>query len=166
MECETVRRHLPGLIQGTLPGAVRREVFDHVAACSACRMAFTEADPLASLPVLAPAPPVPHGFLPRVVAAAKSGAGRQVVHPWDLVAWWCLASPAMRLAGVASMALGLALGLVMGVGIAPPSTLPSSPEVRRAALENDGINVFAAAPRGSLADSYVTLVLPSEEDAP
>ena len=167
MRCEQVRQKLDVYAANELAAGVREQVESHLAACDACRRALARQRELAALLRGVPAPPVPEGFAPRLMAAARervSASERPAAAPTSPWRWWTSVPVPMRLAAAAVLAISLSLGALMGwdtargVAAAPSASAQADPT----AVYN--LDFLADAPSGSLAEAYLTLAsAPAEE---
>jgi anti-sigma factor RsiW len=161
MRCEYVRKQLTAFCSGELSPDVYQAVQSHLAKCLACRAALTRIDVLSGVLASAQMPPVPPGFATRIMAAVRQ---QQAEHlpDWNLLRWWQLTSAPMHAAAVAVLVIGLTIGLMIG-----PTTSPSNGQTETSAPA-DPVAVYDAvylydAPAGSLADSYLSLVVATNE---
>ncbi|MBN2562912.1 MAG: zf-HC2 domain-containing protein [Phycisphaerae bacterium] len=162
MNCEDVLKQLKRFSSGRLTADVREAVQMHLAECGACRAALGRIDLVAASLALVQTPPVPSGFAARVMAVARRRRQVEPVPAWDLLRWWRLTSAPMHLAAAAVLAVGLAVGLMMGW-----TTAPSAGQMASAAqndpLSTYQLDVLSEAPNGSLAGSFLTLVATTNE---
>jgi anti-sigma factor RsiW len=162
MHCENVQQQLNRFVAGDLPMADRQAVQAHLAECAACRAKLAELDAVAGVVASTPTPPIPSGFASCVMAAARKRQKAQPVAVWNLLRWWRLTSAPMHAAAAAVLIVGLSVGAVLGWTSAPPEARAET------AAEVDPVDVYqidylGEAPSGSLADSYLTLVLATDE---
>jgi anti-sigma factor RsiW len=163
MRCEDVLKQLTAFSSGDLPADGRRAVQAHLAQCPACRTALAEIDALAGVLAGAQAPPVPVGFASRVLAAAQQRHETELIETWNLMRWWRMASAPMHAAAAAVLVIGLSVGLVLGWTSAP-SPAQAESVVQGEAVDAYQIDYLGEAPSGSLADSYLTLVLATNKE--
>ncbi len=162
MRCENVQEQLNRFAAGDLPVADRHAVQAHLAECAACRAKLAEIDALAGVVAGTSTPPIPSGFVSRVMAAARRRQDAQPIAAWNLPRWWRLSSGPMHAAAAAVLIVGLSVGVVLGWTSAPPAARAET------AAEVDPVDVYqidylGEAPSGSLADSYLTLVSATDE---
>ncbi|MFO7649730.1 MAG: zf-HC2 domain-containing protein [bacterium] len=108
-ECRRLHPRLVELADGNLAGAEQSAVEAHVAACPDCRRELESLRADTALLRSLPEPPVPDGLEPGVMWAVRSSA-RPVRRP-------ALQLVFVRAGAVALFALGLLLGVGVGLGI-------------------------------------------------
>lgn len=153
MLCRDVREKLTALAAGELPADLRRGVLAHCAGCPPCRRALENIDLLAAVLIRLEDPPVPPGFLSRLLEAAREKPD-EVRRP---LAWWRSASPALRAAAALFLIAGLAGGIALGRPPAPPAGRTDAGS-RSDPIETYQLDYLGEAPAGSLADSYQSLL--------
>lgn len=162
MRCDDVRKQLAAFSSGKLPMDVRQAMQDHLAECMNCRAAMAKVDALADVLAGTRTPPIPARLASRVMKAARL---RREVEPaaiWNLIRWWRLTSVPMHAAAAAVLIFGLTVGLVLG-WTSTPSTAQAATAAKADAVAAYQVDYLSEAPSGSLADSYLTLVLAMDE---
>lgn len=162
MRCEDVQHLLEPFAAGDLPAADRQPVEAHLAACAGCRAKLAEIDLLTAALSGTQAPPVPSGFAARVMAAARQPQEAEFIQGWNLLRWWRVTSTPMHAATAAVLVLGLAIGIALGWTAAPMRS-PFSAETQADPLAVYQLDYLGEAPSGSLAESYLALVMVTNE---
>jgi anti-sigma factor RsiW len=163
VRCTSVRKNLSAYLDAQLSSAISAEMGTHLQCCAACRLAWLRLRQIGDLLRNVAAPPVPDGFVHRVLSQAR----RRVVCPppaarasFDLVGYWRSVPLVQRAAAAAVLIVGLSTGLAMGWQTTGTQTANSSTAVR---VTDDPLAVFnldylGGDPNGSLPRAYLTLV--------
>jgi len=159
MDCKRFERNINAYVDGALSSTLHVAMQTHAASCPACRREMESLMQMGNvLHDAVPVPPVPEGFAGRVMARA---AAIEASAPIRLVAWlpsfewWQEMARPTRAAAV--LAVGLALGAIMGWdanrnGLNPP------PVVAKAdTMAAYNLDYLGDAPAGSLAQVVMTL---------
>ena len=168
MRCQKVQQDLSAFLDGVVPPDERVAMEAHLRGCPECQGALTRLRRLSSLLENIPAPPVPVGFSERLMARAYQRQPQRHglrILPSGPVVFWRNMPASRRVAAVAMVVVGLAVGTLMGrdtwrsiaatrseagrVGMADPA-------------DSYNFDYLSEAPRGSLADAYLALALPTE----
>lgn len=153
MRCRNVKPELNRHLDGELSAEERGHVERHLQRCGSCREALERLRAAEAALTQLPVPPeVPGGFTERVMACAARRPQRRPV----VVSFWRSLSPAMRVAAVAMLMLGLCLGALMSLGLSgDPGRRPGLQAADPDAVY--GLDYLSDAPAGSLADAYLRL---------
>lgn len=160
--CVRDRKRLGAYLDGELSGRDRASVERHLEVCDQCRAVLSGLKELEPLLVAHEAPPVPLGLTARVMAAARHRRHGQATAVWNPLRWWRMASAPMRWASVATPVAGLIAGLVLGWTSGGPIARSTTAE-QADALDVYQLDYLGDLPAGSLADSYMDLVLAANE---
>jgi len=165
MRCEDLQSRLGAYVQGGMSPDEREAAAAHLRNCADCTRALARIDSLAAALAQAKTLSVPSGFAVRVMAVARNRRPAIAAAGWNPVRWWRQVSMPMHAAAAAVLIVGLAVGLVMGWTAAPSAVQASATEaaVQADALDAYNLDYFGEALAGSLADSYLTLVVESNE---
>jgi anti-sigma factor RsiW len=161
MKCEEVQKKLNDYKSGSLPAEIYRVVQAHITECRECSTLLSKVDTLAGALTGAQEPPIPTGFAFRVLAAARQRQKAETFAVWNLKRWWQL-TPQMHAAAAAVLIIGLSVGLVMGWAAKPLVSQPST-VVQVDSLEAYQLASLGEESGGSLADSYLTLAMATDE---
>ncbi len=161
MNCQDMQNRISDYLDGRLSRAERDLVKTHLIECPFCSAALAEVDPVASVLVLADSPTVPSNLTTSIMAAARVRMRHQQPAFWNPLSWWRLAPLSMQAAAVGVLIVGLSLGFTLGKSTAkstePKATIASQADP----LEVYRLDYFGDAPSGSLADSYLALIMAS-----
>ena len=158
MRCEEAQAKLEAFVSGSLPPEERLDVTGHLRDCAACRAALARLDNLAAVLVRANEPPLPEGFTSRVMSAAVRRRAEPRTARWNPIRWWRMVSVPMRAAAAAMLVIGVAAGLFMGWTALSSSAQTPATGAQVDPLEAYSIDYLTDTPKGSLADSYLTLL--------
>jgi len=162
MRCEKAKLKIDAYVCGELPPELGAAIEEHLKSCDDCRQAVAALRRMVSLARVSHTPPVPEGFAERVMALARARAaetpGVAAGIPFQ---WRRVASMPMRAAAAAILVVGLLVGSMMGWGTLPAS---AGRPAAKAMLTSDlltgyNLDTLGEAPEGSLANSYLALVL-------
>ena len=168
MRCEYVRARLiaPFDFQDTSPET--EQIQRHLESCSACRQVADHLERLADLLNESTVPPVPEGFVARVLAAAPRRLTLKCPEPLSSgtsPSPWIFRITSTRLAAAATLLIGLALGWVMAW-----QTWRSldAPAIATEPLTRDPVALYSGglagdADGGSLTEAYLMLVSDPDE---
>jgi anti-sigma factor RsiW len=160
MDCKDIKSKLGNYTGGRLPREGHNQVRAHLRACPLCRAALAEIDPVAAVLLQADPPPVPCDLAGRILAAARDRICPESTANWNPVAWLRLASIPVRVAAALMLFFGITAGLKLGTNV-------NDSQNQVTISENDPLNVYqisyiADLPEGSLADSYLNLIEPTD----
>lgn len=163
MRCRTVQERLNASLDGLLQPSERAAMEVHLQGCPECQAALARLRRLSSLLEGIPSPPVPDGFSERLMARAyqrQAERCRSRILSWRPVLFWRGMPASMRVAAAAVLVIGFAIGALMGRGTS--RTIAAAPQetgqVSMAdTLGSYNLDYLSEAPRGSLADAYLTL---------
>lgn len=163
MHCEDVRKQLKAFSSGRVPVDIRQRMQTHLAGCAACRMALGRMDAVAGVLAGVQAPPVPDGFVGRVMLAARNRRQAEPTVGWNPFRWWRLTSAPMHLAAAAVLVIGLTAGLMLGWigGLSATETVSAR---QGDPLDTYQLDYLGETPDGSLAGSYLALVAAKERE--
>lgn len=119
MRCEEVREALEACSTGELEAAVSGGVERHLESCAGCRGEFVRLRQIAAFLRGTPVPPVPEGFVSRVLAGADRPAGTT-----SLARLWKSWPASLRAAAALVVAAGLLAGGLMGARAAGRAGVP------------------------------------------
>jgi len=162
MRCEEVQQQLRGFSTGELPMDVRQTVQAHLSECAACCAELAKVDALAGFLTGAQAPPVPAGLTIRVMAAARSRQRVAATVCWNPLQWWRMASAPMHAAAAVVLVAGLTVGLLLGWTSAP-LIAQTTTVAQQDPLDAYRLDYLGDVPAGSLADSYLNLIVATNE---
>jgi len=158
MHCRTVQRKLNAYLDRELATPERARVDAHLGVCAKCSEALDRLVRVgAALEQLPAPPPVPDSLAERVRARARQRLARLrpqrvVVRPRPL--FW----PVMGVAAAAILVLGLGLGALMGWDTLRPCPAPAALVGQAGPDEVYSLDYLTEAPRGSVAEAYLSLV--------
>jgi len=163
MYCDQIQERLSTYMDGEIGQDVRAQIDEHLASCGSCREALARLRQVDAFLGSACAPCMSEGFAGRVMAQAREHATEWRRSPWESWSpfrWWVSSSRPMRVAAAAVMIVGLAVGVIMGRDTwQPPAALSavSKPSAKVDVVGVYNLDYLTDAPRGSLAQVYVTL---------
>jgi len=165
MRCEDLLGRLEAYANGQMSPAEWDAAAAHLRNCAACTRGLARVDRLAALLGQGQTPPVPTGFVARLMTAARRRQLPMTAVGWNPVRWWKLGSVPMHAAAAAVLIVGLAVGMVMGWTTATSTARAPAPDgvAEADALDAYNVDCLTEAPTGSLADSYLTLLVTSNE---
>ncbi len=161
MNCQDMQNRISDYLDGRLSRAERDLVKTHLIECPFCSAALAEVDPVANVLLRSEDPVVPPDLADNTMAAASRLVRRNQPAAWSLLSWWRLAPLSMQAAAVGVLVIGLSLGRILGKSVA------TSPEPATATMtQTEPIDIYQLdyleeAPSGSLADSYLALIMAS-----
>jgi len=158
MHCKHVQRKLDAYESDELAPQVRRLVDEHLRSCERCGQALRRLRKLKGVLEAAPGASLPAGFAERVVQKARRRRPAAAVSSHftlNPLRWWQDNPAGIRVAAAASVAIGLAVGGLLGANTwsKAPQEKPSADPV---SIYN--LDYLGDAPSGSLAESYLALV--------
>jgi len=163
MRCQYVKQKLDRYIQGDLPGPISKKVERHLHKCRNCTAALSRIKKLEGLFEDTPLPPVPEGFSERLMRRARrrqylqQATGPAVIKLWE----WFSRTGLKKSAAAAVLIVGLAIGMLMGWDTWQSSAIQSVGKSQMVQIEPTAIynlDYLTDAPRGSMADAYLTLM--------
>lgn len=110
MRCRTVQAKLDVYATGELPERLHGLMEEHLELCADCRTKLERVRKLSSLLGSVPPPPVPSNLSELILTEARE----RMDAPAEVVRWWDSVPRPMQLAAAAVLAIGLALGALMG----------------------------------------------------
>jgi len=158
MRCRNALRFSGPYMDGELPADLHAEVERHLAGCEGCGKHLERLRALERMILEAPVHPFPDTLLPGILRGAGAslrsrGPGRTI--PLRAARW----------AAAALLVLGIALGSLMGIAalrVRGETGAPPGPGNREETVLDFYTEAFGAAPRGSLADTFLDLNTPRE----
>jgi hypothetical protein len=96
------------------------------------------------------------------MAAARNRQREATTADWNLLKWWRMTSAPVHAAAVWVLVVGLTVGLVLGWTSAP-QIVQITTAVQPDPLDMYQLDYLGDLPAGSLADSYLTLVVATKE---
>jgi len=162
MRCEETQIRLATYALGELAPEERRQVYAHLRECAVCQAALARTDWLAAALMKADAPAVPAGLRERVMEAARTRRRAKIAAGWNPFKWWRMATAPMHAAAAVVLVVGLTVGLLMGWTFAPLRAKTTT-IAQQDPLDAYRLDYLGDAPAGSLADSYLTLVVAANE---
>lgn len=162
MNCQEIRSRLAGYAEGRLSPDEREHVRAHLLGCASCRTALTHVDKVAAVLMYAENPPVPAGLTIRVMAAARSRQRVAATVCWNPLQWWRMAAAPMHAAAAVVLVAGLTVGLLLGWTSAP-LIAQTTTVAQQDPLDAYRLDYLGDVPAGSLADSYLALVVATNE---
>jgi anti-sigma factor RsiW len=163
MQCQYVKRKLDRYIQGDLPEPISKKVQRHLHKCRNCTDALSRIKTLAGLFEDTPLPPVPEGFSERLMQRAHQRQYLQqtsesaVIRFWE----WFDQTGLKKSTAAAVLVVGLAIGVLMGRDTWQSPAIQFVGKSQMAQVEPTAIyklDYLTDTPKGSLADTYLTLV--------
>jgi len=172
MRCDRTQALMDRYVNEGLPPDEREPFESHLRDCRECQQQLAKLRGLLTVLRSVSAPPVPEGFVGRVMARAqevprprplgKSPPGRT---DWQSVArgigsWWGQVDLSRLANAVAAVAAGLLLGLVLGQQtwrFAASRGGADRPATRADAEMVYALDYLSVSPRGSFTDSYLSL---------
>ena len=168
MRCRKVQQDLSAFLDGLVPADERVAMEAHLRGCPECQGALTRLRRLSSLLESIPAPPVPVGFSERLMARAYQRQpqrhGLRILSSRPMVFWRNMPA-SRRVAAAAMVVIGLAVGTLMGRDTwrSFSATRSATGRVSMAdPADSYSFDYLSEAPRGSLADVYLTLASPAD----
>jgi len=158
MRCKHVTRRLDAYATGEVSARDRVRIDAHLEGCASCRRALADLESMAGLLSRIATPPVPEGLASRVMFAALSRRAEPRTARWNPVQWWRMVSVPMRAAAAAMLVLGAVAGLFMGWSALPSSVQTPGTRTQADPLDAYSLDYLTDSPKGSLADSYLTLL--------
>jgi anti-sigma factor RsiW len=142
----------------------RARIEAHLASCAGCRQSLERLRRTADLLGQMRTPPIPEGFASRVVALAeqrRQSRDSAFQSAWNPRQWWRAVSTPVRVAAGLALAMGLTTGVVAArsVGQASSSHPARTDSQQVDPLATYGIDYLTDTPSGSLAQSFVDLLL-------
>lgn len=163
MNCEHVRKKLNAYIDAELPKGTMEEIRIHLETCHDCSEAITRLQSLTNILEEVSLPEVPRGLATRVLAHAyersKSIQSMQRKHV-SVFRWYSRKLLTAQTAAAAVLIIGLTIGVLVGRDIWQSPSIQSGGKSQMAQTEPTDIynlDYLTDAPRGSLADAYLTL---------
>ncbi|MGD8787003.1 MAG: zf-HC2 domain-containing protein [Phycisphaerales bacterium] len=164
MNCEQVRKKLNAYMDAELPEETIEKITTHLEKCQDCSGAITRLQSLTSVLEEVSTPEVPKGFTARVLACAnersKSTKSMQRKHAFVFQWYGPKFLTARTAAAAAVLIFGLVIGGLMGLDIWQSPNIQSGGESQMTQVEPTDIynlDYLTDAPKGSLADAYLTL---------
>ena len=163
MRCRYVKQKLDRYIQGDLPEPMSKRVERHLHKCRDCADTLSRIKTLAGLFEDTSLPPVPAGFSERLMQRAHQRQYlQQTSEPAVIRLWeWFDRTGLNKSAAAAVLVLGLAIGMLMGWDNWQSPAIQSVGKSQMAQVEPTAIyklDYLTDAPKGSLADAYLTLL--------
>ena len=160
--CLRHRKRLGAYLDGELSGRERASVERHLEMCDSCRAVLSGLKELKPLLIAFDVPPVPSGLTARVMTAERNRQREAATADWNPLKWWRMTSAPMRWAAVVMPIVGLAAGLVLEWTSAPPIAQTTT-AAQADPLDAYQLDYLGDLPAGSLADSYLELVMATNE---
>jgi hypothetical protein len=173
MRCRKVRQNLSAYLDRALPSVLQERIVSHLEACTECHEALDRLQELGSLLMVGlPAPALPAELTAQVLARAQERLEQlraieqrrpdRPMPSWSLLRWWVLETPAMRLAAIGILAIGLAAGIFLGRSTSSiPIRFAFSASVRQKQQPDPmalyGFDSLFSDTSGSIEQAYITL---------
>ena len=161
-QCDEIQSRLAAYAEGRVSPAVRARIQDHLRECAACQGALARVDRVAAVLLRTEARAVPAGLTARVMEAAQNRHRGTSIACWNPLQWWRTAAAPMHAAAAVMLVAGLTAGLVLGWTSAPV-TAQTTTAAEQDPLDAYRLDYLGDVPAGSLADSYLTLVVAANE---
>jgi anti-sigma factor RsiW len=163
MRCRYVKQKLDRYIQGDLPEPMSGGIERHLHKCRNCADTLSRVNKLERLFEDTPLPPVPAGFSESLMQLARRRQYlQQAPEPAVIRIWeWFDRTGLKQSAAAAVLVVGLAIGVLMGRDTWQSPAIQSVGKSQMAQVEPTAIyklDYLTDAPKGSLADAYLTLV--------
>jgi len=168
MRCRKVQEDISAFLDGLVPPDRHAALEAHLRGCPECQAELTRLQRLSSLLEGTPAPPLPAGFSQRLMARAHQRQPQRHRFPIlfsGLMDLWRPMPAARRVAAVAMVVIGLAVGAFMGrdTSRTMAAARPETSQVSMVdSVDSYNLDYLTEAPRGSLADVYLTLASPTD----
>jgi anti-sigma factor RsiW len=167
MRCRKVRQTLSAYLDGALPAGKYESMTAHLETCLECRQTLNQLQELKPLLAGLSIPAMPDGLTAQVLARAQERleqrrSDRTTMPSWSLLRWWALETPAMRLAAVVILAIGLSAGFMLGRSTSTiPIRFAFSASVRQKQQPDPmamyGFDSLFSDTSGSIEQAYLTL---------
>ncbi len=166
MRCDRAQILMDRYVAEELPAVEREDLEFHLRKCPGCQQQLAQLQKLLGTLRSVPAPPVPQGFVGRVMVIA----GQEVDHQGPLVqarprpaSWWRHGVTPQQIGFAAALAAGLLVGVMLGHQTWQHSARTSTIDRPTANVQvTDAENVYlidylTGTPRGSFPEIYLSL---------
>ena len=163
MRCDRAQALMDRYVNEGFPPDERESFEIHLRGCPDCQQQLATLQRLLAVLQSVPAPPVPQGFVDRVMARAQYEVQAPQPSPGAQPAlrrWWEHLSTARLANAVGAVAAGLLLGLVLGQQTWRYAASTSRPDRPMAGIDAEtvySLDYLSGSPRGSFTETYLAL---------
>jgi anti-sigma factor RsiW len=163
MNCRHIQKRLSAYHDGEIVGKERERIAAHLEGCPACRSAYAELEQAWQLLERIPEIEASAGFEGRLSAKINAVPEQRSRWRFPRVSWVYRVYPATALAAVIVL-VGTVLGGYLGNALVSGfSSAPVQVQAAGAGIDIVSFRAFAAAPPGTLGDSYLRMAHFTEE---